>query len=489
MLANFLIVIIAVFLFLLAYILVRTILYGQAPEAGEPTELAQVEGEVIAGHLSAALRHATVSQEGVRSDYAPFQELRRELERMYPRAHAALKVESVNRYSLLYTWTGRNSSLAPVLLAGHMDVVPVDPSTRDDWVHPPFEGRIADGCVWGRGALDTKNTVIAALEAVETLLKAGYQPERTLMLGFGHDEEIGGLQGAAQIAGRLLASGIRLEALLDEGGAILNEGLPGVRLPVALVGVAEKGYMSLELTVEGGGGHSSMPPKHTSIGVLSRALARLEARPLPARLDMAAAMFRRLGVFLPFGLRAVFANQWLFSGLIKGRLGAEARTNAMVRTTTAVTMIGGGVKDNLLPARARAVVNFRLLPGDRAADVIEFARKVIHDEAVQLHLPDGSSWEASPVSPFDSPAAAGLLRTLSQVYPEAVTAPFLVSGATDSRHYSQVCANIYRFSPYVLSLEELRTIHASNEHISIAGLARMVQFYIQLVKTWTERPA
>jgi carboxypeptidase PM20D1 len=489
MLANFLVVFLVIFLFLIAYILVRTILYGQAIEPVQPAELAQVDGDVVAGHLSAVLRHSTVSQEDrARIDYTPFQELRRELERLYPRVHAALKVETVNRHSLLYTWAGRDPTLPPVLLAGHMDVVPVDPASRDEWKHPPFEGRIDAGCVWGRGALDTKNTVISALEAVEALLKADYQPERTLLLGFGHDEEIGGQQGAAQIAGRLLASGIRLEALLDEGGGILSEGIPGLRLPVGLIGVAEKGYLTLDLTVEGRGGHSSMPPQHTSIGVLARALTRLEGNPLPAHLEMAAAMFRRLGSFLPFGLRAVLANLWLFHGALKRRLSADSRTNAMLRTTTAVTMINGGVKDNLLPAHAHALVNFRLMPGDRVADVEMHVRKTIHDDAVQIHIPEGAAWEASPVSPFESPAAAKLLRVLAQVYPETVSAPYLVSGATDSRHYSQVCDHIFRFSPYLMSAEELRTIHASNERISIAGLARMVQFYIQLVKVWTERP-
>jgi carboxypeptidase PM20D1 len=489
MLANYVVILLVIFLFLVAYILVRTILYGQTIEAVEPTELAQVDGDVVAGHLAAALRHQTVSQEDrSRIDYTPFLELRRELERLYPRTHAALKVETVNRHSLLYTWVGRDPTLPAVLLAGHLDVVPVDPASRDQWKYPPFEGRIADGCVWGRGALDTKNTVISAFEAVETLLKADYQPERTLLLGFGHDEEIGGLQGAAQIAGRLLASGTRLEALLDEGGAILSEGIPGLRLPVGLIGVAEKGYLTLDLTVEGRGGHSSMPPQHTSIGVLARALNRLEANPLPAHLDMAAGMFRRLGAYLPFGQRAVFANLWLFQGALKKRLAADARTNALLRTTTAVTMMHGGVKDNLLPARAQALVNFRLMPGDRTADVELYVRKIIHDEAVQIHIPEGAAWEASPVSPFESPAAAKLLRVLGQVYPEAVAAPYLVAGATDSRHYSQVCDNIFRFGPYLMTAEELHTVHSSNERISISGLARMVQFYIQLVKVWTERP-
>ncbi len=486
MLANILVVILVIVLFIAAFVLVRTITFGKALELADPVELPEVDGAVIAEHLAAVLRHATISNmDPAQTDYQPFADLRRELERMYPRTHAALRLDLVNRHSLLYTWQGRDPSLAPVLLTSHQDVVPVDPASRDEWKYAPFEGRVADGYVWGRGSLDTKNTLIASLEAVEYLLKTGYQPERTIYLGYGHDEEVGGHQGAAQIAGRLQANGMQLEALLDEGGAILPGAVPGVAGPVAAVGVSEKGYLSMELRVEGRGGHSSMPPPHTAIGVLSRALTRLEAAPMPLRMGTLMVMFRSLAPYLPLGLRASFANQWLFGAGLRKRLTSVARTNAMVRTTTAITMIHGGIKDNLLPAQVSAVVNFRLMPGDRVADVVEFARKAAADDAVQIHLPEGGQWEASPVSPIDSPAAKILVKTIGQVYPEAVTAPYLVSGATDSRYYVDICPNVYRFSPMLISGEDLGTIHANNERIAISSLERMVQFYILLTKAWT----
>lgn len=486
MLANVLVVVLVVVLFIVAFVLVRTITFGKAFEPTDPVELPEVDGAVVAEHLAAAVRHATISeQDSGRIDYQPFLNLRRELERMYPRVHAAMRLEIVNRHSLLYTWSGRDPSLAPVLLASHQDVVPVDLAARDEWKYPPFEGRVADGFVWGRGCLDNKNTLIASLEAVEFLLKTGYQPERTLLLAYGHDEEVGGLQGASQIAGRLQASGIQLEALLDEGGAILPGAVPGISTPTAMVGVTEKGYLTLELLVEGRGGHSSMPPPHTAIGVLSRALTRLEANPLPIRMGMVMHMFRSLAPYLPLGMRAAFANQWLFGSALRKRLASSSRINAIIRTTTAITMIQGGIKDNLLPAQARAMVNFRLLPGDRVADVEQFARKVIADDAVQFNIPAGASWEASPVSPIDSPAAQILLRTIGQVYPEAVMAPYLVTGATDSRYYTNLCPNVYRFSPTLVSSDDLSSIHANNERIAISSLERMVQFYILLAKAWT----
>jgi carboxypeptidase PM20D1 len=486
MLANFLVILLVAILFLLAFILVRTILFGRSVEQASPVELPEVDAAVIAEHLAAALRHATVSEdERARIDTQKFLDLRRELERLYPRVHSTLKIETVNRFSLLYTWTGKNPKLPPIMLIGHLDVVPVDPATRDEWKYGPFDGRLADGYVWGRGSLDMKGNVISALEAVEYLLKTGFEPERSVLLGFGHDEEIGGAQGAAQIAGRLLTSGIQLEALLDEGGGILQEGLQGVKIPVAAIGLTEKGYLTLELKVEGRGGHSSTPPRHTTIGVLARALAKLETHPMPAHMEMALRMMSYLSSELPFFTRMVLANLWLFGPAVRKRLESNPQTNAMIRTTGAVTLVQGGVKDNLLPAQAQGAVNFRLYPGDRVVDVEKHAREVIADDAVELHIPEAHAWEASPLSPFDSPAARKLLAVLGQVYPEAIAAPYLVTGATDSRYYSGVCANIFRFSPLLYDAEALKSIHSSNERIPIDGLARMVQFYIQIIRTWS----
>jgi carboxypeptidase PM20D1 len=247
------------------------------------------------------VRLQTISHaEKEHTDYRPFTRLHAALEKMYPRLHATLQREVVNQYSLLYTWPGREPGLDAVLLYGHLDVVPADPATLTEWTHPPFSGIIADGSMWGRGVLDMKGTVITLCEAVEGLIKVGYQPERTLYLAFGHDEEIGGLDGARAIAGLLETRGVRLAALCDEGGSIMQDVIPGVQLPVALIGIAEKGYVTLELKVEGRPGHSSMPSSHTAIGVLSRAIARIEANPMPARLSMIKLMFDEIGVFMPF---------------------------------------------------------------------------------------------------------------------------------------------------------------------------------------------
>jgi carboxypeptidase PM20D1 len=483
---SILIVLFVLILFAAALLIFRAMMYGRVPESVEPVEVMPVEGALVAEHLAAAVSLATVSSiDSSKVDWAAFDALHTALERMYPRVHASLALEKVNEYSLMFTWQGRAPELEPVLLCGHLDVVPADPATRDAWTYAPFSGEIADGQVWGRGTLDMKGTVITILEAVEGLLKIGYQPERTLILGFGHDEEIGGMNGARCLSELLGERGVRLAAVFDEGGAIMEGMVPGVDLPVALVAVAEKGFASLELKVQGRPGHSAMPPRHTAIGVLARAIARIENKPMPPNLRMVQMMFDSLGIFLPFMLRLAFANSGLLRGTITKRLAAEPTTNSMIRTSSAVTIIEGGVKDNVLPAQARAVVNCRILPGDTREKLVTHMRSVIDDEDVQIFLPAEKSWEPSVISSTDSPVFTNLVRTIRQVYPEVVVAPFLVSGATDSRHYLPLTENVYRFSPYFLNSTLLKTIHGIDERVPLDTLERMVQFYGQLIKSWT----
>ncbi len=485
---SILIVLLVLALFLAAFMVFRTLVYGRLPGPAPETIIDDpIDGQLVAEHLSNAIRCQTISESNhAQINYAAFETLHAELMRMYPRTHAALRQERINGYSSLYMWPGKNGDLEPVMLCGHIDVVPADSATLQEWTHPPFRGDVDEGAVWGRGALDMKSTVIAIFEAVEALLKSGYQPERTVYLAIGHDEEIGGLEGARCIAQRLLERGEHLAAVFDEGGAIMDGGVPGVHVPVAMVGVGEKGYASLELVVEGRAGHSSMPPPHTAIGVLARALARLEQRPMRARTALARLMFQYMGPFLPFGTRMALANYWLLGGAVQRRLEATAATNAIVRTTAAITMIDGGVKDNILPARVKAVVNYRILPGDTVKDVLEHAQKVAADEAVQVQLPEGASWEPSPISPVDSIEYEEFSTIIRQVFPEVIVAPYLVAGATDSRHYLPLTNNVYRFSPFSLDPALLKTIHGIDERISIESLARMVQFYLLLIRDWTE---
>lgn len=487
MLLNIIFALLAAALLLAVILLARTYAYTRRLAPAPPPEKPAVDARRAAEHLAAAIRCQTISYS---HDQPPARAaltgLHDALVKMYPRLHAALERQIINEFSLLYTWQGSQPSLPPVVLAAHLDVVPVEEASLGEWQHPPFSGEIADGFVWGRGALDIKNQVIAPMEAIEALIASGYRPQRTVYLAFGHDEEVGGLDGARQITAWMAKQGIRPLVVLDEGGSALQGVLPGVEAPVALVGVAEKGYLTLKLTVEGTPGHSSMPPAQTAIGILGRGLARLEAAPLPARLEMLNRMFQALGDAAPFMMRLVFANQWLFGGWLRGKLSANPQTNATIRTTTAITMISGGVKDNLLPSQASAGVNFRLLPGNSVADVCRHVQEVIGDERVRIETPDGAAWEASPLSPSDTPVYRRLESVIRQAFDAAPVAPYLVLGATDARYYTALCENVYRFTPMLARPDDLARVHGNNERIAISELERMVQFYLQLVRAWGE---
>ncbi len=480
-----LIVLLVVVLFLAAFVLLRTLTFARPQSPVEPVELPQVDPEVIAGHLAETLRCQTVmSENGTPLDPGAFKQLHKTLEKTYPRLHTSLRRHSVGGYSLVYTWVGKDPQLDPALFMAHLDVVPSDPASLQEWQHPPFSGDVAGGYVWGRGALDLKNQLVAIMEAVEALLRQGFQPERTVFLAFGQDEEVSGLQGAKKIASALAEKGVHLEVVLDEGGFVMEGSLPGVSTPAALIGTAEKGYLTLELSVEGAGGHSSAPSQSSSIGILARALARLERKPMPARLHFVRSMFRELGPATSFGLQLALANTWLFGGLVKRRLLSQPQTAATVRTTTAVTMIQGGIKDNVLPRKTRARVNFRLLPGDNIAAVCEHARKALNDPRVKLEALDYSAAEASPVSPSNSGVYQELVRTIRETFGNIPVSPYLVIGQTDARYYASICDHVYRFSPVLAQPEDLSRIHGVNERISVDALATMVQFYIRLIENW-----
>lgn len=497
----FVIVLFVILIFLTALLFFRAAAYGWQIEPVEPADPIDVDKFSVADHLGRAVRIQTISWEDPNCfDRKAFLALHDELERMYPRVHRVLQRETVNQYSLLYTWTGQDLSLKPVLLMAHMDVVPVEAGSEKDWEHPPFSGEMADGFVWGRGTMDIKNQVVGILEAVDWLLQNGFKPERTVYLAFSHDEELDGPQGGAQIAKLLAERGVELEAVLDEGGSVVTGAVPGVLTPVALLGVTEKGYLTLEMCVDADGGHSSMPPEHTAIGRLSQAVRRVEENPMPARLHYINLMFGDLASELPLGMRLLFANQWLFGKLIQWKFGSSPTTNAMIRTTTAVTMISGGVKDNILPRQARASVNFRLLPCDSIQSVIEHVRKVVNDPGVRVNVngkatgpgsepapeegqfASASSWEAAPVSDPSGAAYTALARTIRRVFKDAVVAPFMVVGATDARHYAGVCDQVFRFSPIQIDADDMHRVHGVNERLSVENCGQMVHFYVEWIR-------
>ena len=439
---------------------------------------AEVDPATVAEHLAAAIRFRTVSRgDGAAVEAEAFDGLRAWLEATYPAVHRALVREVVAGHSLLYTWRGSDASLPPALVMGHQDVVPVELET--EWSQPPFEGRIAEGYVWGRGALDDKVGVVAVLEAAERLAASGFAPRRTLYLAFGHDEETGGT-GATALAALLAARGVRLESTLDEGQIIARGIVPGVARDVALIGVAEKGYVDVELEVAGDGGHSSMPPPHTAVGMLAAAVERVENHPLPFRTQSMWRLLDVVGREMPFTARLAVANRWLFGPVLARALARVPSANAGLRTTTAATVIEGGVKPNVLPARARAVVNFRLMPGDTAKGVVEHVRRVVDDPRVKVHA--AGSREASRESRSAGPAWGRLRAAVQRVFPDAVVAPALVLGGTDSRHLQDVSDETYRFLPVAIGPDDLSRVHGKDERVAVAALGPAVAFYLDYLR-------
>jgi carboxypeptidase PM20D1 len=449
-----------------------------------PIAAVALDEAAVAARLSAAIRLPTLSDgDAGGDDPAPFLALHALLEESFPAVHEVLEREIVGDLSLLFTWRGSDPTLPPILLLAHQDVVPVTPGTEADWTHPPFSGAIADGYVWGRGAIDDKGSLMAILEAVEGLLAEGYRPARTVYLAFGHDEEVGGLDGARRIANALEARGVRLAWVLDEGMPIGHGLLPGVAAPTALVGLSEKGYASFALVVETEGGHSSMPPPRTAAGILAEAVLRIESRQPKARLEgVPRQMLETLAPEMEMPMRLVAGNLWLTRPIVEGQMAGSPRTNAAIRTTVATTMLEGSPKENVLAARARAVVNLRLLPGDTVETAERRLVRAIDDPRVTVTRLGGLTGDPSPISAVDGPGYAAIARTVREVFPEAVVAPSLMIGATDGRHFVGVAQDVYRFFPFRLHPEDLPRIHGTDERMSLENYAEAIRFYRRLIE-------
>ena len=463
---------------------VRTARFHSRQVAVVPAPPLALDTAAAAARLARALTFRTISnQDSTAFDAAEFTRFQEYVRAAFPKLHARLTREVVSGYTLLYRWRGSDTTLKPILLMAHQDVVPVEPGTEGRWTEPPFGGRIANGFVWGRGAMDDKGNLMAILEAVERLVGEGVTPRRTIYLEFGQDEEVGGRRGAARVAALLAERRVRLEYVLDEGGAVTTGLVSGVAAPVALVGVAEKGYVSVELTAHAAGGHSSMPPTETAVGMLSAAVARLEAHKMPRAIRGAtAAMLDYVGPEMPFTRRLALANQWLFGPTIRRSFGATPSGDAMLRTTTAPTILQAGIKDNVLPSTARAVVNFRVLPGDSIATVLAHVRRVVGDTNITAHVLTSSATEASPVSPVSSEDFATIQRTIRQVVPGVVVSPWLVVGGTDSKHFTGLTPNVYRAEVAGIGPDDLKRVHGTDERMAVPEYARSIAFYVQLIR-------
>lgn len=485
-------------LLLLALVLsvaVNTWRHGSRQIRVEPLAPVAIDEDAVAGRLAEAVRLQTVSSQADAGQNADqFHALHALLERQFPRVHASLKRERVNDLSLLYTWEGTDPKAPAMVLLAHQDVVPIAPGTEGDWQEAPFAGVVKDGYVWGRGSWDDKGNLLAQLEAVELLLAEGWQPPRTIYLAYGADEEVSGQRGAGQIAALLKSRGVQADFVLDEGLLVLDGVMPGLKQPVALIGIAEKGYMSVQLEVAATPGHSSMPPPAgtSAIGMLSAALEALDRQQMPAGMrGVAAEMFDVLAPEMGGFSRVALSNLWLFGPLVQRQLEGAASTNAMLRTTTALTIARAGNKDNVLPGRAEAVVNFRILPGDTREQVTQHVQrvagaKVPADRLTLTTLP--GSKEASKVAPTGAAPYQALARTIREVFPDALVAPGLMVAATDSVHYEPISDHIFKFSPIRADSEDLKRFHGTNERLSVKNYADAIRFYRRLITQVAKNP-
>lgn len=468
--------------------LVRTLRIPAPPQYGSMSSgVAALVDTLAAGQrLAGAVKFPTISlASGAAIDTAAFVGLHEHLRASFPLVHDSLTRELVGGLSLLYTWRGTDTTLAPLVLMGHMDVVPVPEPNLPEWTHAPFSGDIADGFVWGRGTLDDKVTVLSIVEAVEGLLKTGFRPDRTVYLAFGHDEEVSGRYGARVIVDSLVRRGVKPALVLDEGGFMAAGLMPGLTQRAAIVGIAEKGYLSLRLTALAQGGHSSMPTERTAIGALSRAIARLEADQFPSRLDgPTRGMVEAMAPYMPFSRQLLIANLWLTAPMVSRALAENPLGAALQHTTTSPTMLSAGIKDNVLPPEASAVVNFRIIPGETVASVIERVTRVVADSQIVVAPLDSTGVGPSPVSDVNSPAYQLLAETIRGMLPneQPPVIPYLVMGGTDAKHWGAHSDRVFRFLPVPLGESDRARIHGVNERVGLGDYATSVGFFARLIR-------
>lgn len=467
---------------LAAIIISKTFLNTQPAAVETNVSLAKIDANAAAQRLSQAVQIKTISTSVTAPvAAAEFDKMHALINTSYPLVAKSLQKEIIGNHSLLYTWTGSDTSLAPVMFMGHMDVVPVEPGTEDKWDHPPYSGAIVDGAIWGRGTLDDKLSVFAILEAAEHQLANGFTPKRTLYFAFGHDEELGGAKGAGAIAAHLQKKNVTLAFTIDEGMVIVQGIMPGIEAPIAFIALAEKGFLTLNLDAKAKGGHSSIPPRTTAVGKISRAIVRLEENRLPASLVAPVTeMFDTLAPYMPFSLKAVITNRWLLNPVLVGELGKGGATNAMVRTTTAATIIKGGVKPNVLPSTASATLNFRILSGSSINDVVAHVKTTIDDPDISISIHQGN--EPSKVSSSTSESYAIIEKTIRETIKDVIISPGLMLAGSDSKHYESMSEDNYRFIPMRLGPNDLSRIHGTNERIMVENYKEVIQFYSRLVE-------
>lgn len=466
----------ACILVLVFVVLVRTARFVPKREENEAREEIAVDGERAMEALRQMIRCKTVSSyDKAEEDEGEFEKFVALLPDLFPKVFGACELVRPGNRSLILRWKGEDSSKCRIMMA-HYDVVPVEESL---WSKPAFEGIVEDRVLWGRGTLDTKGTLNGALCAAEQLIERGFVPKNDVYFAFSGDEEVNG-HGAPDNVAWFKKQGIFSELVVDEGGAVVRNVFPGVHTPCAVVGIAEKGQVNLSFSVTGKGGHASSPPSHTAVGVLSEACRSVENHPFPVRFSKPALeMFDTLGRRSTFLYRMIFANLWLFKGvldLISRKSGGEL--NALLRTTVAFTQMEGSKAPNVIPPSARMVANIRIMSGETVESTVEYVRKHI-PESVELDVLYGTN--PSSVSRTDTDEWNRLKEVIGATWTDCIVSPYLMLACSDSRHYGEISECVYRFSAMALSKEERSTIHGNDERIPMETVEKTVEFYVRLL--------
>lgn len=475
---TFVYIMLGLFALVILYMIIVTITTKPKKNDNAGVELTPVDKDKIAMHLSGAIQCATVSLSGEFKDEKPFIELQKYIDDTYPNLAKTAKKTIINKYSLIYFIKGSDKALKPACFLAHQDVVP---APAEGWEVPPFSGTIKDGYVYGRGAQDMKSQLIATLEAVEQLLSNGFKPKRGIYCCFGHDEEVTTKMGAPYIVKYLKENKIELEYVFDEGGAILDGSILGIDGKLAMIGTCEKGYADIKITAEEPGGHAATPGRKTAVGKLANALCKLTKNPMPPRWTTPSKeMFDALAPNMKPAFKFLFSNRKLIGGMLKHLMAiASPVTNSLFRTTFAPTMTAGSGASNVLPPSAWAIINCRIITGETAQDVLKHIQKVVGKDIKAEII---SYNDPTPVSPTNSDTYRTLEKTITEAFDGMIPSPFLFIAATDARYFTEICDNVYRFTPFEFSEDDRERIHALNERCNIEGLAKATQFFIKFIE-------